>query len=135
MRRRRLAAGVAASLGAPAYVACYFLHVCMCGHAQHGPYPFWHVTVDTWWIGCFVCTAVLAFSLRCRQRLALLLLPPLLIACRLALGGLDLVELAALVGLLWCAVGALRQQEPRQPADPDAAPAARSRRPKDDLAG
>lgn len=57
--RLRAAAGLL--LGAtPFYLWCSFSHVCMAGHFDHPPYPWWEFANEALWTAPFVGAAVLA---------------------------------------------------------------------------
>lgn len=59
--RLRAAAGLL--LGAtPFYLWCSFTHVCMAGHFDHPPYPWWEFANEALWTGPFVLACVLAIG-------------------------------------------------------------------------
>ncbi len=70
-RRRALAPSAAASpllraasalllLSTPFYLWCSFTHVCMAGHFDHPPYPWWEFANEALWTSPFAVAAVLA---------------------------------------------------------------------------
>lgn len=49
-------------LGAVGFAFCSAHHICMGGHMQHGPYPWWHYAVDVAWITTWLSSAGLLFA-------------------------------------------------------------------------
>ena len=50
--------GIAWIIGVVGLVWCYSQHICMAGHMDHPPYPFWHYGADAGWVLCFVGSAI-----------------------------------------------------------------------------
>ena len=44
--------------GIPAFVFCGLAHICMDGHMEHLPYPWWHFALDLQWVVFFGAAAI-----------------------------------------------------------------------------
>ncbi len=49
-----------------ASIWCVNEHVCMGGHMEHGPYPWWHYVIDVYWRGAWIIMVFLSFKANSR---------------------------------------------------------------------
>jgi hypothetical protein len=90
------AVAILALLGTPGYVLCYFWHVCMDGHMQHGPYPVYQWINDILWIACFASVLVFSIKMNAKGKGIFLVCSGLLILIRVTVGEM-VVEIFLLV--------------------------------------
>ncbi len=65
---------------------CFRAHLCMAGHMQHPPYPFWHTIIDFGWAGFILFPAVIMRFGRSPYCIALAFLGVFMIAFRFVFG-------------------------------------------------
>lgn len=105
---RRVLVATALLLASPLYVLCGTMHICMAGHMQHPPYPFWHYLIDGTWILGFVISSVFCWKANFRLRKTLFWLVTFLCLFRLVLGSgggmLFIIELPVLLVVIVLAI-------------------------------
>ena len=94
--------------GAPSYITCFMLHICMAGHMKHPPY-FWYDFINHWlWMFCFGCVTILSFWLKSKRKWWFILGPIFLLYFRIKLesmGGCSIIiELPLLIVIIVFAI-------------------------------
>ncbi len=122
--------GILALAAVPSYVLCFLWHMCVAGHMQHGPYPWYQWASDIWWVTCFAAVSALCLTFRAQRRWFFVASSILLVLLRIPLGDLmgigAWIEVLLLGGMVHQAIMyALfpTQFEPR--CEPDASPNSR----------
>ncbi len=72
-------------LGMPSYILCFFLHICMAGHMQHGPYPWYHWVNDCLWMICYASVFAFSITLKAKGKTYFIICSFLLIVFRIPL--------------------------------------------------
>jgi hypothetical protein len=88
MKKRLKTIAILTLAGIPAYIFCGVSHTCMCGHMQHGPYPFYHYLIDLFWATCFAAVLTFSIKLEAKRKMVFLIGSLFLIMLRIPLQGL-----------------------------------------------
>ncbi len=68
MSKRLKLIAILSLIGAPSYIACFMLHICMAGHMKHPPY-FWYDCISDWlWMFCYGCVMIFSFWLHAKRK-------------------------------------------------------------------